>query len=150
MKKAIAMRCTEEQYEKIKPKLLKAGLKIESLQSFKNNDYLVNNLESDFGLISNVYESRKEFYGRQVVETWNEKLFLEACGIKTEPDYVITKEQILLLHKDAENDTPQLVSSDLKSWFPEGSLCNYFHLYGLNVIPWNDNFMDSVKTITLL
>lgn len=38
---------------------------------------------------------------------------------ETEHELVITKEQIFLLYKDAENNTPQLVSADLRKWFPE-------------------------------
>ena len=34
-------------------------------------------------------------------------------------------------------------------WFPKGSICYYFHIYGLGVIPWNDDFMKEVKTIQI-
>jgi hypothetical protein len=35
-------------------------------------------------LISNTNEKHKSIFNREVFETWNEKVFLEACGIKTD------------------------------------------------------------------
>jgi len=93
----IAMKCNQEQFEAIKPKL--GGLKIKSIASFKACEYLLNNYMGEKLLISNNNASGKlDFPERIVHETWNEKIFLEACGIETTP----TLEEVKEYFKDAE------------------------------------------------
>lgn len=91
MKKAIAMRCTKEQFEAIEPKL--KGFEIDRQFDFMEDDsYLTNNYdERDFVKFTFVRRNREVF------ETWNEKIFLEACGISTIP----TLEEVKEYFKDA-------------------------------------------------
>lgn len=91
MKKAIAMKCTQEQYETIKPKLNELNKEI---GGFERLPYLTNFIFGRENNIGNVFESCKGDYNREVFETWNKKVFLQACGIETEPEYVITKSEM--------------------------------------------------------
>ncbi len=114
MKKAIAMRCTREQYEEIKPKLKDLN-KIKGAQDFDRLEYLTNNFgwKDVIGLCGSW---AKDSNFREVHETWNEKVFLEAFGIETEPEYVITKEQIIdLVNAHDFDDSIRLI----KEWFPD-------------------------------
>lgn len=108
MIKAIAMKCTQEQFELIKPKL--EALDMINITSFSEYPYLCNNFNYK-NKIGNVYKyslSKKDY---EVFETWNEKIFLEACGIQTEPTHTITKEQIRTIESDG--------CSYVKEWFPK-------------------------------
>lgn len=84
MKKAIAMRATKYQYKKISEKLKKV-IKISDWDfNLKEYPYLTNNYgnPSSFQLGShNEFMIRR---GTEIHEQWNEKIFLEACGIETE------------------------------------------------------------------
>lgn len=92
MKKAIAMRCTQEQYEKIKSKLIKNNVEINSVTNFEAYPYLAN---CDGCAISNVDLGFHHVVDEaEVFETWNETIFLNACGIETEPEYVITQSEM--------------------------------------------------------
>ncbi len=83
MKKAIAMKCTREQFDAIKDKLV--DMEIRQILSFYDNPYLVNNYNGKgCEIISNSVKSFSELYGREIHETWNEEIFLNACGIETE------------------------------------------------------------------
>lgn len=93
MKKAIAMKCNQEQFDTIKPKL--KYLTIKYMEPFDEVPYLINNLSGINGLISNTAKHKAKDYNRTVFETWNEKVFLEACGIEVEETFVITREQII-------------------------------------------------------
>lgn len=73
------MRCTQEQFNAIKPKL--RGLMIERIDYFTVYNYLVNNLIGKTKIISNVMNHSKGDYNREVHEEWNERIFLQACGI---------------------------------------------------------------------
>lgn len=112
MKKAIAMKCNKKQFKNIEPKLLKAGFLIENVDKFKTFLYLVNNY-TGHNLISNASPNQhklKEKY--EIHETWNEKVFLEACGIETDPEYLITKSQLIELKNGYKTEK-------LLEWFPE-------------------------------
>ncbi len=82
MKKAIAMRCTQEQFDAVEPNLNKNNLYIHKIDSFITHPYLVNNLHGEKGIISNACEKYKKDFNREVYEEWNEKVFLEACDIE--------------------------------------------------------------------
>jgi hypothetical protein len=93
--KPIAMRCTEEQFDAIKPKLEKAGLVITSMESFLAAEYLVNNFRGDLGIVTNLINFRGDlgivtnlisphgYYERLIFEEWDEQTFLEYCGIES-------------------------------------------------------------------
>lgn len=86
MKKAIAMRCTQEQFEAIKPRLKENNIEIVDISSnFTRYCYLVNNFKSIQNKIANVGTEDYKNSNREVLETWNEKVFLEACGIVVVP-----------------------------------------------------------------
>jgi hypothetical protein len=111
----IAMRCTQEQFDLIKPRLVSGkGLTIECITNFDEFTYLVNNLANELNVISNIMIDESCKNGREIHETWNEKIFLEACGIeieKTKDVFEITKKQILSLENS--NNTNRL-----RDWFP--------------------------------
>lgn len=80
----IAMRCTQEQFEEIKPKL--KGVSIHSVNfdiytRSGRSSYLTNNLSGKNYVVSNICEFVKREYNREVHEEWNEEVFLKACGI---------------------------------------------------------------------
>ena len=91
----IAMFCNKEQFEAIKPKLDKAGFKIICLSDFSIVNYLCNFAWRKKDTISNFTTSDYRNFNREVHETWNERIFLEACGIETEETFEITKETII-------------------------------------------------------
>lgn len=76
----IAMKCTKEQFEAIKPKL--EGLNIILISDFCYSEYLVNKLGGSENIISNVTFDSRSDYSRTVYEEWNEEIFLKACGIE--------------------------------------------------------------------
>lgn len=84
----IAMRCNQEQWELLKPKLEN----IFDIGSFVGNPYLTNNYRGVSGSISNTSSHNKLDHGREVHEEFNEKIFLEACGISV---FEISKETVI-------------------------------------------------------
>ena len=91
--KPLAMKCNKEQFEAIKPKL--KGMQIGYISNFNEWNYLVNNEDGYPFVICNTGESGSKRYNREIHETWNEHIFLEACGIETEETFEITKETII-------------------------------------------------------
>lgn len=85
MKKAIAMRCNQKQFNAIKSKLV--GCEIYVITGFCTNPYLVNDFGLNKNVVSNFLTEDKFNYERQFEETWNEQVFLEACGIETEKTF---------------------------------------------------------------
>lgn len=97
--KPIAMKCTQEQFESIKPKLEKAGYIISSITSFKECEYLANdfNYKKEISNIDrNTSKKVKKHYKWH--HQWNEKVFLESCGEETVP----TLEEVKDYFKDAK------------------------------------------------
>lgn len=80
MKKAIAMKCTQEQFDAVKDKLI--GCEIEFMGSFEIYEYF-KNIYNGYS-VSNILENCKNSNNREVHEIWNEEIFLNACGIETE------------------------------------------------------------------
>lgn len=113
--KPIAMKCNKEQFEAVKPKLKDYNYEIVcAAHNFEKCEYLINNLGGYTGQISNVLNEDKRSYNRTVHETWNETIFLEACGIETEETFKITKEQIIILNTDGNKD----IRRHMSEWFP--------------------------------
>lgn len=110
----IAMKCNQEQFYAVKEKLWKWGLE---LKGIINYPYLTNDFNNKKELGFTLCTS-EDFPERKTYETWNEKVFLEACGIVVEEpkeeSFVITKEQILEFHKHGTFETKQ----QAVSWFP--------------------------------
>ncbi len=90
MKKPIAMKCTKEQFDAIKHKLV--GYEIEFMGSFEIYEYLTN-IYNGYS-VSNILENWKNSNNREVHETWNEEIFLNACGIETENTFKGSQIQI--------------------------------------------------------
>ena len=107
MRKAIAMKCNKKQFEAVKEKLEKFS--VESNQDLERLDYLTNNFGGNEYRIGFCGHWNKKANGRNCHETWNEKVFLEACGIET--TFTITKEQIRTIESDG--------CAYVKQWFPE-------------------------------
>lgn len=101
--KPIAMHCTQEQFDKIKPKL--SGLTIKDVGEWKTEMYLSNNYINNLGLVTNLGKMAKSLFGRKVFETWDEDTFLKYCDIKTTKTSTmkttITAAELLELHSIA-------------------------------------------------
>ena len=76
MKRAIAMKCNQEQWDAIKDKLV--GCRPFRIEPFEKDFYLA--LYNDKSITNGtiMFDNDKEVH-----ETWNEQIFLEACGIET-------------------------------------------------------------------
>lgn len=103
----IAMRCTKEQFDAIKPKLTNL---LRSITGFTKYTYLTNNLNGKNYDVSNTHECNKREYNREVYEEWNEEIFLKACGIEVET--LQEKEQRLL--KELEEVRKEIEDSKIK------------------------------------
>ena len=90
----IAMKCTQEQWDSIKGRIPEKM--INSVTSFKKYSWI---FIDKTGQISNIRkgEYRKKIWSiaKETYETFNAKIFLEACGIDVEPTYKITKETVI-------------------------------------------------------
>jgi hypothetical protein len=137
--KAIAMRCTKEQFEAVKPKLEKAGRIGQLLGAFKEFQYLTNDYNGKEDLVFDFISSgaiwRNE-HQENIHETWNEKVFLEACGIETEQTYTLTKEMLL-----------KLTDPIAKEWFPEAFDVELEVGKWYKVFANNSNYIINIKTI---
>ena len=81
----IAMKCNKEQFEAIKPYINKEGLRLKHISEyFDRADYLCNFAWGEKETISNFTTSDYKNFNREVHETWNEHIFLNACGIEKE------------------------------------------------------------------
>jgi len=113
----IAMRCNKEQFKAIKPKFKSTKWEVLNgvMVDFKIDAYLVNNYKKN--KIVNIHETCKENNGRTVYETWDEAIFLRACGIEVDEPLTVSKQFILELHNEViwpsvkakiEKEFPQL------------------------------------------
>jgi len=93
MKKAIAMKCTQEQWDSIKDRIPKQ-IRIFMLGKFNKKTYIV--LFEDKSITNGLTFDRSST--DEIHETFNAKIFLDACGIDCDV-YEITKEQINTLNK---------------------------------------------------
>lgn len=118
----IAMRCTQEQFDAIRPKLEKHGLKAKDLSRFSNMPYLINYRFKEINSITNysVYNNWEEYYGiNHVYHDWDENIFLRACGIDVDA-YSVSKDFILEAYESAcstwkakiETQFPELFQSE--------------------------------------
>ena len=119
--KPIAMKCTGEQFNAIKPILEENELEVYKVTNFGFSPYLVNNLAEDDICVSNVAINSKDNYGRTVFEDWNQDIFLEYCGIKSEKQtektmgYKLTvpATEVLAIHKIACSNWKRIISNYL-------------------------------------
>lgn len=115
----VAMRCTQKQFEEIKCKL--KGINIHDIvfYNFIRNCYLTNNLLGKKGVISNISEHCKRDYNREVHEEWNERIFLEACGITPET----LQDRLTNLEKEIE-EVKALIEEENKPKI--GDICKFW------------------------
>lgn len=109
MKKAIAMKCTQEDWDSIKDRIPKE-IKVFQINKFKKHFYIV--LFEDKTITNGTLSDRESCI---IHETFNAKIFLDACGIELKQKFEITKEQILELKRRGN----QLVDEKLTEFFPE-------------------------------
>jgi hypothetical protein len=108
----IAMRCNQEQFEAIKPKLEKAGIKITSVTYFSVNNYLTNNWNEDCPVVANHQDIHSNYSKCKQYEYWNEKTFLRACGIEVKPSleevkaYFKNAKEVICLNGKKDIGTP--------------------------------------------
>ena len=118
----IAMKCNKEQFEAIKPKLKKACYIINTISDFKYDKYLVNDFNWEKQISNISFDSNKRVKNHyKRIKQWDEKIFLEACGIETKPTYQITKETILKYNMKDEFPDVFEVKLEVGKWYK----CNY-------------------------
>jgi len=77
MKRPIAMRCTQEQFESIKDRII---YNIDYIGDFNSFPYLTNEYNINLVNIGNTSNT----YGREIHEIFDADIFLEACGVEVE------------------------------------------------------------------
>lgn len=107
----IAMKCTQEQFDAVKPKL--TNCKIGYISDFVFLPYLVNNADNEPLRVYNL-SCRKNSFDRVIHETWNEEIFLKACGIEVET----LQEKAIRLENELKEVNQQIEDSKIKvgSW----------------------------------
>ena len=101
--KPVSMRCNQQEWKEIKPILEKHKIKIDAITNFKGNSYLINNLDSNLGLVSN--SPYKNIHNRTVFEEWNKEIFLEYCGIKEEKPKLILDDAYIVECENSKEST---------------------------------------------
>ena len=92
----VCMKCSWEQFEQVRPILEAHRLEVVAIDYIPGHDYLVNNLSSVPGHISNY--KRSTDYGRTVVDEWDLELFLHYCGIDTKTTKVMSTPKMYEVH----------------------------------------------------
>ena len=80
----IAMKCNKEQWEDIKPLLVRDNIIIRHITSFDHDTWLTNNYIDIKLNISNVPIWSAYFFKRNIYSEWDKNIFLNACGIEEE------------------------------------------------------------------
>jgi len=73
------MRCTQEQFDSIKDRII---YDIDDIGDFNHFHYITNNYDCKKTKIGNTM--RKDLFNREIHETFNADIFLEACGVEVE------------------------------------------------------------------
>jgi len=112
----IAMRCNEEQFKAIEPKL--KGFNIDVWDGFDNHPYLTFK-----GKEKGVGNYKKHILNDSIIyETWNEETFLNACGIETEETFTVSKSFILDAHSSACPTWKEKIEKEFPSLFVKEEL----------------------------
>ena len=82
----IAMKCTEEQFNGIKDKLVEMGYEEVYMSNWDEGDYIVNNLMKHIGSLSNIFDVDANEFGRIMVDTFNPDLFLALAAMTDNED----------------------------------------------------------------
>jgi len=107
----IAMKCTQEQFESIKPILEKFEI-VKYLTLRYGENYITNCLGGSINTISDIDISDINKHYRTYHKTFNAETFLKACGIVSETIYQLTAKEIVY---GAEN--PQWLKDTFKECF---------------------------------
>lgn len=94
--KPVCMKCSREQLEQARPILEAYGLVMVQIDRDRNYNYLINNLGSIPGDVSNF--ERSTDHGRAVIEEWDLDLFLQYCGIETKTTKVMSTPKMYEVH----------------------------------------------------
>lgn len=120
------MRCNKKQFEAIKPKL--DGMEIGCIYSFNKWNYLVNNEDGYYFVVCNTAKSGIERYNREIHKTWNERIFLEACGIEKKEHFEITKETIIKYKMKDEFPEVFYVKLEVGKWYRKPNTPFIYHI----------------------
>jgi len=106
----IAMRATQEQFESIKDRI---NLPINLYSyNFKKFCWLTNDTNEE-GYVSNLVYPNAKGYDRELHETFNADIFLEACGVEVEKVWKGSEMQ----YKDDNSDWKDLHSTNVEYRF---------------------------------
>ena len=122
--KPIAMKCTQEQFEAIKPKL--KNCRVTDISGFYTHPYLINYRRKEEKNLTNYFKNTSDMYGLEVHEEWNEEIFLKACGIEVE-----TLQQQL---QKAESEVKRLKEAIEDSKIKVGDLVCYVSVHDKKVM----------------
>lgn len=113
MKKAIAMKCSQKDWDSIKDRIPKEMINDTKFDLIEY-PYLTNNYfgKMVYGIGTHDDSMFRDYV--EIHETFNAKAFLNACGIEFD-EYKITKEQILKLHHHGHD----LTKTQLNDLYPE-------------------------------
>lgn len=141
--RSIAMKCTQENWDDVKPILEKNGLKNYDIDSFSDFPYICTNHDGNLGCIGNIHDEKKNNHNRKVYEQWHKNVFLNACGIfttsfpekwcilVTEENY---KELNSWMHRRKNNkdytDRFSVVLGESGYFYSDGCSCFYSELSG--------------------
>jgi len=87
--KAVAMPCTKEQFEEMRPTLEKEGCEVSDIDDFSKYKYLTNNFNSIDMQLGSVDKDMATKRGRSLIP-YNPNEFYKACGIEV-PKYDLSK-----------------------------------------------------------
>lgn len=87
----IAMKFNKEQWEDIKPLLVRDNILIRHITSFDHYIWLTNNYMDIKLNISNISICSASFFKRKIYTEWDKNIFLNACGIETEANFIVDR-----------------------------------------------------------
>jgi len=118
----IAMRCTEEQFKAIEPKLIKHGLeKRDIVFDLKWYPYLTNFYSREENSLGSTNMEIHKGENTKWLETWDEATFLKACGIELDT-YTVSKDFILEAHESACSTWKTKIENQFPELFPKVEL----------------------------
>ena len=130
----IAMKCTQEQFEEIRPILTKNNITISDVSGFKNCIYLTNNLQGHQNRVSNIVSYHKDSRGRTYYETFNAKTFLKACGIVENEPTTNVRNSVLLQLADNNSFSEELIRKEFPQLFLPTDIITIVEKYGKDCV----------------
>lgn len=125
----IAMKCTKEQFESIKP-ILEEFVIVKYLTLRYGKNYITNNLGGSKKTISDIDISDINKRYRSYYKTFNAETFLKACGIVSEPLYKLTAKEVVHAYEN-----PQWLKDTFKECFvPEYTIPEAESKFNIKII----------------